>query len=952
MIVIDTETTQVHEARRRRTSGGTFGALGLLVRRRMLRDRMLVLASVLIVALATFLSYSAPELVDDTIDRGAADAVSTLGDAANIRVTVPMGNPSGDNVTTVRGMPMEDFEERAAEIYASLPPRTKAAVEGYEAWIESPTFTLTAVIEGDEWDLAIEEEREPARTSRGGQYLTFASVLGGELSLLDGAWPEEPEDPEMFLGAVIGGDEPRAVEVTVSPAFAEAFDVEIGQVLVVARATSAPEHIRIVGISEPENPDLETWARVPWVTEPRIVNPGEPTEAVRGTVIADIFALHELTSTSRSVFTGTMVAHMVPERVTLATSRAIARELDELPQKSDTLLPGRSVVPRVFTGVVDALEEYPDRARAAMAQMSVVIAGVVAVAAVVIALMAQLMLSRRETDVALERARGASIRSVGLRLLVEGILIAAAGVALGYGAASLITPGVPFDNSMAILVALTAMLASPILGVLLARRLWAGRREPANRQDRAKLRKAGKARRLTLDALALVVGALAVISVRTRGVLQTSSQEVDPFLAAAPVLVGLAAVVLVLRLYPLPMKIVQFFARRTRGVGGVIALAKARQPIPALPLLALTLAVAVAISGGLMIATVRAGQETASWERVGADARIESELAESEADTLRDHGMIVSRAYFQELATLAFGSQYEDSTLFAVDEHYDEALLAAGVEEVEAFARLEEARAAWTPGDPIPAIADPLLIDMDVYGSSSMYVGRTFLPIQIIGAIGHVPEGWAGDGTYIFAPLDLVLDAEKEQPVVSNISLVTGANAGARIDAETEVPLDAVILREAWLERVQESALIGGVERAMALAVGAVAILAGVGLLVTVLRGVTSRGRALAMLRTQGMGTGWGWWLALTELAPAVLAALVGGAAAGVATVQLLGNSLGLEVLAGGLSAPTLTIDWRVMGLLGAGIVVLLFAAVAVEVAAHRRNRLSDVLRYGETREG
>src|SRR6187402_1912924 len=111
MIVIDTETSEVTEVSDRRpAAGGTFGALGLLVRRRMWRDRWLVVSSAVIVALATVLAYAGPELVRGTIDRGASDAVRAAGSGANVLVTFPVGNPTGDNVNSVRGLPVEDFD--------------------------------------------------------------------------------------------------------------------------------------------------------------------------------------------------------------------------------------------------------------------------------------------------------------------------------------------------------------------------------------------------------------------------------------------------------------------------------------------------------------------------------------------------------------------------------------------------------------------------------------------------------------------------------------------------------------------------------------------------------------------------------------------------------------------------------------------------------------------------
>src|SRR5690606_7797992 len=132
------------------------------------------------------------------------------------------------------------------------------------------------------------------------------------------------------------------------------------------------------------------------------------------------------------------------------------------------------------------------------------------------------------------------------------------------------------------------------------RRMWAGQRSAANRQDRAKAARGRAARRWTLEALAIAAAGFGVAALRGRGVLQTQTTGVDPFLAAAPLLLAVGITLIVLRLFPLPLAAVQAVARRTRGVAGVIALAKARQRIPALPLLSLTLALSVAVAGGLL----------------------------------------------------------------------------------------------------------------------------------------------------------------------------------------------------------------------------------------------------------------------------------------------------------------------------------------------------------------
>src|SRR6187402_1748800 len=119
-VAMSIDVTPPSQDREPRT--GTFGALGLLLRRRMWRDRWLVSSSTLIVALATLMACSGPALVARTIDDGAADAVASAGPAGNILVTVPVGNTGGDNAA--HSMPADAFASLGATVVSNLPERT------------------------------------------------------------------------------------------------------------------------------------------------------------------------------------------------------------------------------------------------------------------------------------------------------------------------------------------------------------------------------------------------------------------------------------------------------------------------------------------------------------------------------------------------------------------------------------------------------------------------------------------------------------------------------------------------------------------------------------------------------------------------------------------------------------------------------------------------------------
>ncbi len=929
-----------------RARSGTFGELWLLARRRMWRDRWLVVSSVIIVAFAAALSLSGPELVARTVDNGAADVVTAAGADGDIVVATQVGNVSGDNVSSIRGIDVGSFEELGATVVTNLPPRTASVVKNYESWVLANQMPFGSSATAQEVADQKENGGDLVRHPRVGDYLQFGYSPQAELTLVEGSLPQDPPSAPAPQGTTV-----PPTQIALSQEVADALELGIGDLARVNTSGGMALDLEVSGIVAAKDPAAEIWERFPEFSAPFLSKNAAGGGARRGTVMVSQATLDSMTRSLRTPFAGYVDISIDPDVMTLALARAIPRELRSLQTSANNLLGANAGVNvKVTTGLEQPLEEYPLRARAAVAQLSIIIAGVVSVAAVVIALMASLLLTRREADISLERARGSSVLSTALRLLLESFLVTALGLALGIAAALVITPSVSTASGLLRAVALVALLSSPVSGALAARRMWTGKREPANRQDRAKLAKARKARRLTLEVLAIVIAAFAVVSLRGRSVLQTTTEGIDPFLAATPVLVALAVVVVVVRLYPIPMRIIQFFAKRTRGVSGVITLAKTREAIPVLPLLGLTLAIAVAVSGGLLVSSVQEAQQEASWDRVGADVRIDSAVTYAQEKSLKSQGLTVSRGLTKPKASLSFGNEYGTGFLLAMDESFPTILTMAGVEDVSSLQKMYKAAENVAPGDPIPSLASVKLMDADVHETASVYLGRTYVPIDIIGEATVTPEGWAGPGPYLLMPADQLLSMPFEQSVDTNIAFVSGPHAAELVAAETQIDQSTVTTREEWLAGMRASALGGGVERAIGIAVLAVGLLAAMALLVTILRGVRERGRALSMLRTQGMGFRYGWWLALAELAPLTLAAVIGGAIGGLAILWLLGDSLGLKLLSGGLMNPPVVPNWTFMAVLGGGILVLLFLAVAVEVLAHRRNKLSEVLRWGESR--
>lgn len=923
----------------------TLGPVGTLATRRVWRDRWLVAASVVVVGLASFLAYAGPHLVLGTLDDGAADALSGSGARPTIDLTFAIGNTSGDNVTSVRGLGLETVDAAAQVMADNIPPATASIVTGYELSAQEPELALVGITDADEVSAAEAEDRLPSARTRRDAVVTMGYVADLDAVATEGRLPsmtpdqmaQDPDQPD-----------PSPLEVALTASVASELDVEIGDQLSVASSRGVPLDFVVVGIVDLSANEAVLDASMPEVLAPFTTEAGTATDRTHVGLVLTSDAAAAYTDRTRSPLEATLRLTVDPAKLTLDLSRQIPSELQDLATHSEDLIPGAGITPRLDTTLADALDGYPVRAHSALAQMSILIAGVVAAAAGVIALMAQLTVSARRADIALERARGASVTTTAVTLLLEHAVVTAVGVGLGYGVAHAMAPGADPLDPLVGFVAVVSLLAAPTLGAHAAREMWRGRRAPANRTDRMRHERAQRARSTARDGALIGATALAVMSLRDRDVLTSSGDGIDIFLSAGPVLVALSAAVVVVRSYPGPMRVVQALARNTRRIGGLLVLARARERVAPLPLITLALSIAVAASGSLIATTVHEGQERASWQLTGADARIEGSLAPAQIEALADAGLTVSSVAYAPSTTVALGSNLEPTTVLAVDSHFADVVDAAGLPGADELRSLAQRAASWAPGEPLPALASPSVSAMDIYDRSDAFLGKTYVPIDIEGEASTAADGWA-DGPYVIVPLEALLLVETDEQVGANLAFVSGHGADTAI-AGLRLPAEDVVSRAAWLDATRGSALMGGVQEVMMWAVSAVAALAAVGLLVSVIDGSRRRSRALALLRTQGVGIRYGWLLAAADLVPVIVAAAAAGAAGAGLAVWLLSGTMGLGILTGELTPPVLAINATHLAFGAGGLAALACAAVLAEVGAGRRSKLSEVLRYGETR--
>jgi len=918
-------------ARRAAARRSLVAATWLLARRRTRRDAPLVAGWVVLVAVATLLSLVVPHLVLDTVDRGARDAVADIGSAGDLVVRTQIGDPrsSPESIT------LESLGELAAVVPGNLPPGLAGVADDPSVSVTSPVVRLTR---------AVADRASPRIEARFG---LLGDDQAADLELVDGRLPAEVAD----------GSE---IEVVVSREAAAAGVVAVGTVLDAAAQGSAsdgPSTVRVVGVVEAAHPVSPSACATPWCDLPVMWAPGERESAGATTVEITMLAAPAGIEVAEQLFLepleGSVRVPLRPEGFTSDLVTTIVTETDALEAIGEPLSRGTAAEVDVNTEFPDAMRDYDDRAAASVAQMTLMIAGLFGVLTAVLVLVGGLLVRRRSADLALERARGASLASVAVRGLAESVVLAAVGVALGIGAAVLtaVATGTAADAAvdpgLLAVVCVVAVVAPPAQAFFAVRPAWAGRREPANRRDRQQLAGRARARRIVLEAAVVALAVASLAAVRSRGLVQSRIDGTDPLLAAAPLLLAVAVTVVVLRLQPLAVRAAAGIAARSRGAVGLLGAAHAERSIAVLPLLALTLATALVVGGSLVVQTIVDGQVDASWQRVGADARVDGPVADGAAETVRgEPGVDAASAVLSRISVeLDSGAATAQTTVVAVDDGFARVaqLLPPGLAPDAASLGLLAASSADEGS--IPVIASSQLatrVDLD---DSVLVVDGERIPVDVVATFDGGPRGYL-NSPFVYVDLE-AYGAQLPEAPVANTLLVMGDGAAAaadRVEGATEITT-----RAGWLDERRGQPLVQGVEWMTRLAIAAVALLAAIALVTTVAAGGRSRSRSLSLLRTLGVRRGFGWVLALAELAPLVVAALVGGAAAGVAILVAVGPALGLRILAGGVGEPPLGIDVFTVVSVVAGSLVLCAVAVAVDTVAHLRDRPGDVLRVGET---
>ncbi|WP_093611202.1 hypothetical protein [Streptomyces indicus] len=602
-------------------------------------------------------------------------------------------------------------------------------------------------------------------------------------------------------------------------------------------------------------------------------------------------------------------------------------------------------VDTVLPAAVDEFGRQWTQGQAVIAFGLATLAVVALAAAVVTALLAL----RRRLDVhRLQRARGAS--AFGLAAARAGHTLPGAllGLAAGLALAALAGEGVA--TARGVLAALGCWLLLPLVTFFAVR-------------DGALLHAKSpslRGRRVVAEAALLLLAAAGVWALHARGTRAEAGP--DPLLAAVPALLGFAAVVVLVRCYPPPVRLLARWAARRRGAVALVALLRAAKEAPAraLALLVLVVTLAGAVFGGLVAGTLTDGRvEGARW-RAGADAAyLGAEAHPRAAEQLARARGVRHSVRVAELRISprgANGSGVGSTVLIGVD---SEALRKAAPDSA-----LGHAAAALPAADgAVPVLTRGgtarvgELLDADVGG-------RT-LKLRVTGTLSDAAAGDRALGPLARAdrPERVLLtdlrglgavqrrDFDESLLLLYGESLRAGDLRALVPRAEPDAGTGELRILDEELARVSEDDLAGVLIRAHTATTALAVALALLALVLELLLSAPARGRTAARLRTMGLGDRQTAALHLIQLLPMVLAAVAGGTALGLALPSLLGPSLDLDEFTGGPADPGLHADALLTTVLAGGCATLVLGAVALETWLGRRRGLGAVLRVGRSDE-
>ena len=604
----------------------------------------------------------------------------------------------------------------------------------------------------------------------------------------------------------------------------------------------------------------------------------------------------------------------------------------------------------VTSGLLQPLVVLVQESNAVNLVLLMVYVGLAVASAVMLLLAARMIAARRSAEFTLLRARGASLRQLFRFGFLGAAVPSLPAAALAWALAVALIPNAAPPGPAAWWPGLAALLIATAGPGLAA--AWP-RRQPHRR--RAVRRAQGRRRRRPWVTRVIVEVTTAAAAIGGIVIARTQSGAVDLYASAAPVLVAVLAVIVILRVYQVLVRWLARASARRRGVVGFVGLTRASAATMtfALPALTLVLAITIAAFTGMVKEAVGRSEVAASWQVTGADVAVAAPWAQNAAASLMTPSSAAS------LARLP-GVTHAASVLVAPLSVGGGAIVTGLVVDPASYAALVTSSTVFPPVDPallsqtggrngvISVLASPAAVaDLTTPGADFIEAqeGLPGLHIRIAGELESTPA-MPGGGAFIVLPRSAIGAADGVNLTLLNGPSIdlTKLRAVARNAGSGGTAL-LVSTRSAALRKLAGAPLQQGTFQLFALAIGYAIALALAVLLLQLALGAPDREVVLARLATMGLPERRRGLLAAVEVLPAVVAAAVAAIVCAVALPQVVDPALNLSVFTQSQVPVPLRPDAASFALPLAGLVLVTIIALGYEIRSRRRRGVAVTMR-------
>ncbi|MEY9951427.1 FtsX-like permease family protein [Leifsonia sp. EB34] len=782
------------------------------------------------------------------------------------------------------------------------------------------------------YDVTIAAPAGAASNSRFSVGVEAYRGLRDQARLVSGAWPSP-------VAAQAGGGSP--VEVVLTPAAAELLGWTVGTTRAIG--TQPALTLKLSGLVEPTDAGSDFWNLDAVRARGHFVDAGDAGKQFGAVVWLDPDSWPRVAP----AFEGSVASlwfPVAPGSLRVEDLPAVRGALGSFLALPPVARVGDVPVPLTFaTSLPTPLDAFQSRAQPANTLFALLAAGPLAVALTVLALGARLVVLRRREALALMAARGASPWRLRGSLALDGALASVPAAVVGLWIALAVTPDAS-PMLLPVLLAVVCALAPPLALVLAA-----GTLVPRPVSTPARSRWAW-----VVEVIVLGLAALSVVLLARRGLSSPGGGlEVDPLAALTPVLVALAACVLVLRVTVVPLAWLTGALRRGRGAvaflgaAGSLGAAGGRGRAHLLwPVFALIAGASIALFSVSVLATARDGLDQGARARVGSDLSLTaaSTLSTKQLGDVRHLPGVAATATVDWAGGVAISAAGTGEVVsgYLVDPKQ----LAAVQRDLPASARLSTLLTGGLPGRTGAVLGG---WESRIPVTSALIVGQGTNVHLAVTELDFAPGVYVRDTRWAIIDRTTLPHSSElaGSPQTVLVALAPGADAAAVHAALARIGGKGALIGDAIAERaaLHASPLVAGTEAVALLSIALTVLLCVAALLLTLVMNTAARVRLVATLRTVGFSVRQTAGVLAWELGPVLVVGLIAGTVAGLLLPGVVLGPLDLRGFTGSPVQPAIVRDpWLTAAAL-AGFTAVAALATFVALAGARRSSPAAVLR-------